>query len=300
MDARAELGLHAQLACIWEVSARKPGNVHPGRGFADVSFVDFLTSAAALAPVLAAAPVNRVGATVLEAVRRCRRVVPSNTNLGIILLLAPLAKAAGERDLRAGLERVLAGLDVEDADLVYSAIRLANPGGLGRAAEQDVSERPTQTLREVMALAAGRDLIARQYAGGFREVFDDGVPALAAGLAATGSLEGAIIRTHLHLLSRHPDSLIARKRGLAEAEEAGRRAAAVLAADWPRTPAARDALADLDAWLRAEGHGRNPGSTADLIAACLFVCLRQGTIPLPCPWPWAIEPPANGAAFAVT
>ena len=138
-----------------------------------------------------------------------------------------------------------------------------------------------------MALAADRDLIARQYANGFREVFDDGVPAVLEGLERTGSLEGAIIHAHLHLMARHPDTLIARKRGAAEAEESARRARAVLDAGWPDGREAWAALRRLDAWLRAEGRGRNPGTTADLIAACLFVLLREGriTLPLSVPWP---------------
>jgi triphosphoribosyl-dephospho-CoA synthase len=186
-----------------------------------------------------------------------------------------------------GVQRVLAGLDVEDARLVYEAIRLASPGGLGRAAEQDVYAEPTETLRQAMVLAADRDLVARQYANGFVEVFEDGVPAVRVGLERTGSREGAIIFAHLNLMAFHPDTLIARKRGRAEAEEAARRARGVLDADWPREPASWGAMKEFDAWLRAEGHARNPGATADLLTACLFVLLRANTITLPSRSPWA-------------
>src|SRR5438105_4628842 len=109
------IGLYAQIACIWEVTARKPGNVHRLRDFADVGYVDFLTSAAAIAPVLEMAPERRVGATVLDAVRATRAAVATNTNLGIVLLLAPLAAAAGHQELRSGVAHVLDRLDVEDA-----------------------------------------------------------------------------------------------------------------------------------------------------------------------------------------
>jgi triphosphoribosyl-dephospho-CoA synthase len=286
-----DVGLCAQVACIWEATARKPGNVHRYRDFDDATYVDFLLSAAALAPVLAAAPGHRVGATALEGVRATRRVVRSNTNLGIVLLLAPLAAVPEGQDLRTGLGRVLAGLDVEDTRHVYEAIRLAAPAGLGRVAEQDVHDEPTEDLRRVMARAAGRDLVARQYAGGFAEVFDDGVPALRTGLEETGSLEGAIVFAHLRLLAGHPDTLIARKCGRAAAEEAAARARQVLAARWPHDRAGWAALADLDAWLRAEGHRRNPGASADLLAASLFVALRQGAVFLPPrhPWPAAFD-----------
>jgi triphosphoribosyl-dephospho-CoA synthase len=281
-----DAGLCAQIACIWEATARKPGNVHRYRDFADTVYTDFLLSAAAIAPIMTTACQCRVGVTVLESVRATRRVVGTNTNLGIVLLLAPLAAVPPEEELRSGVELVLAALDVEDARLVYEAIRLASPGGLGSAAEQDVYAEPTQTLRQIMTLAAGRDLIARQYANGFAEVFGDGMPALLAGLERTGSLEGAIVSAHLHLLARHPDTLISRKRGRAEAEEAARRARAVFEARWPTERAGWRALAELDAWLRAEGHQRNPGTTADLVTSCLFVLLRENTITLPPPFPW--------------
>ena len=283
------VGICAQLACIWEATARKPGNVHRYLDFADVGYLDFLHSAAAIAPVLEAAHAHSVGETVLAGVRATRGVVSTNTNLGILLLLAPLAAAPRAADLRRALEGTLERLNQSDAVAVYQAIRLANPGGLGRVPEQDIHMEPTQTLREVMALAADRDLVARQYANGFHEVFEDGVPALQNSLALVGSLENSIIYCHLHLMASHPDSLIARKRGLVEAEEAGRRAQQVLRAGWP-TRAGQVALADLDAWLRAEGHGRNPGTTADLVTACLFVLLREGNISLPLQIPWQTDP----------
>ncbi len=280
-------GLCAQLACIWEATARKPGNVHRFADFDDVTYLDFLASAAAIAQVLEAARGRRVGATVLEGVRATRRVTATNTNLGILLLLAPLAAVQEQEPLRSGVARILADLDVQDARDAYQAIRLALPGGLGRVDEQDVSGEPTQTLRQVMELAAGRDLVARQYANGFREVLDEGVPALRASLQAGAALEDAIIGCHLRLLADHPDSLIARKCGPATAEESARRARQVLDKGWPAREESRAALAELDAWLRADGHRRNPGTTADLVTACLFVALRDGTIPLPPPFPWS-------------
>jgi triphosphoribosyl-dephospho-CoA synthase len=283
-----DVGLSAQVACVWEATARKPGNVHRFRDFEDSSYLDFVLSAAAIAPVLTMACQRSVGETILEGVRATRRVVRSNTNLGIVLLLAPLAAVPEGEDLRAGVARVLAGLTLDDARQAYEAIRLARPGGLGTVPEQDVAGEPTGTLREVMALAAGRDLVARQYAGGFAEVLDGGVPALREGLGRAGSLEGAIVFAQLALMARHPDTLIARKCGPAEAEEAGRRAARVLEVGWPQARAGWDALDELDGWLRAAGHSRNPGATADLLTACLFVLLRQGTITLPPEVPWAM------------
>jgi triphosphoribosyl-dephospho-CoA synthase len=181
----------------------------------------------------------------------------------------------------------LAGLTVADAGAAYEAIRLARPGGLGRAAEQDVRDEPTQTLRDVMTLAAGRDRIARQYATEFSDVFDVGLPALIDELGTAADLESAIIGCQLRLLGAFPDSLIARKRGTDEAEEASRRAAAVLAAGGWHTRDGRRASAAFDAWLREVGHARNPGTTADLLTACLFAALREGRLSWPPPVPFA-------------
>ncbi len=287
------LGLLAQAACLWEATARKPGNVHRFVDFDDVTYVDFLMSAATLHEAMTRAPLLGVGRTIRDAVRDTRRVIRSNTNLGMILLLVPLAAAEGCHSLRAGVGELLTRLDVEDTRLVYKAIRFAKPAGLGKVDDQDVSAEPTLPLREVMALAADRDLVARQYANGFREVFDEGVPSLVRGLDLTGCLEGAIVFCHLSLMASHPDSLIARKRGVAEAEEAARRARAVLDAGWPHSPAGADALAHLDDWLRAVGRGRNPGTTADLVTASLFVALREQILTLPSSHPWTLPSPSD-------
>lgn len=279
--------LCAQLACIWEATARKPGNVHRYCDFDDLSYLDFLTSAAAMAPILEIAWQRPVGATILAAIQATRCVASTNTNLGIVLLLAPLAAVKRSVPLASGLKRVLDTLDNRDARSVYRAIRLAAPGGLGTVAEQDVRAEPTKTLGEVMALAAKHDLIALQYVNGFRQVLREGVPVLRDMLRRKSCLEEAIIACHLHLLAEHPDSLIARKRGLPEAERASLGARQVLAKGWPNKVAGRMALTKLDDWLRAKGHARNPGTTADLVTACLFVLLREGNIVAPSRFAWS-------------
>jgi triphosphoribosyl-dephospho-CoA synthase len=281
------VGLCAQLACIWEATARKAGNVHRLCDFADLTYLDFLHSAAAIGPFLQRTGDLGVGLTVLEAVRATRAVASTNTNLGMLLLIAPLAAVPGWLSLEAGLPAVLDGLTVNDSQAVYEAIRMVEPGGLGRSPEQDVHDEPTLGLRQVMALAADRDLVARQYANGFHEVFQEGLPALGHWLTEAQTLERAIQGCHLQLLARHPDTLIARKCGLPLAEEATRRAARVLAQGWPHREEGRHAFAELDAWLRADGHRRNPGASADLVAACLFAALREAIIPLPLRVPWA-------------
>jgi triphosphoribosyl-dephospho-CoA synthase len=287
MSHTLPLSLLGQTACLWEVMARKPGNVHPQASFADLTAVDFLLSAGAVAPLLDDVPQRGVGPAVLEGVRRTRQVVATNTNLGILLLLMPLAAVPREQSLGDGISSVLNGLTVADSCAVFAAIRLANPGGLGKADEQDVQAEPTQPLRPIMTLAAERDLLARQYANDFADVFTLGVPALQWGLEQKWPLEEAIIFCHLRLLATLGDSLVSRKRGQTEATEAAQRAAGTLAAGWPETVAGQQELQTFDAWLRAEGHQRNPGATADLVAACLFAALRDGNITLPLAVPWA-------------
>lgn len=280
------IGLWAQTACIWEVSARKAGDVNRLHDFDTLHFTDFLVSAAAIAPLLETVYQWRIGETVLEAVRTMRAVTGKNPHLGTILLLTPLAAVPPEEDVRAGVARILGDLDVKDSRLVYEAIRLAQPSGLGTAREQDVWEPPTLPLQQLMALAADRDLVARQYANGFQDIFELGVPTLTKALQELGTIEGAVLTCQLHWLAQHPDSLIARKRGLPEAMEASRQARLVLEQGWPHAPGAVAGWQELDRWLRLE-RGRNPGTTADLVAACLFVALRSGILTVPPALPWA-------------
>lgn len=285
------VGLCAQLACLWETTARNPGNVHRYRDFDDVSYVDFLASAAAVAPVFDVAAGCRLGETVHTALRATRSVTSNNTNLGIILLLAPLAVVPRSEPLRTGVASVLATLDIDDARLVFEAIRLAAPAGLGTVANQDLASVPTLPLKQVMALSANYDLIARQYAVDFADVFDQVVPALQRWLALPLPLEEVLVGCHLDVMTQYPDSLIARKRGQGEAVDASRRAGAVLKAGWPSSVAGKQGLIDLDKWLRAAQRGRNPGTTSDLVTASLFIALREGIIPLPVSRPLGFSVP---------
>jgi triphosphoribosyl-dephospho-CoA synthase len=211
-------GRLAEIACLLEVTARKPGNVHRFADLPGLQLADFLLSATAIVEPLDHAAALGIGRAVYEAIAATRRVVNTNTNLGIVLLLAPLAAVPMNVGLRDGIDEVLCATTVGDARWVYRAIRLAEPGGLGNVSEQDVKDEPTVSLREAMTLAAERDTIARQYANGFREVFDDALAPMLRALAEGWALEPAIISGYLHVLARHPDSLILRKHGLGVAQ----------------------------------------------------------------------------------
>jgi triphosphoribosyl-dephospho-CoA synthase len=272
--SRDLLAHYVQLACLLEVSAPKPGNITPAHDFADTTYADMVRSALALGPVFARRRARRrgVGALILDGVRATARVSDANTNLGIVLLSAPLVRAEATRradePLRPGTERVLAGLDVNDATATFAAIVEAHPGGLGDAPEHDVRAPARVSLRDAMAAAAHRDSIASEYASGYAIVFDTGLPLLAEALRAGAPTLDAIVSLYLGLLASHPDTLIERKAGAAAAQAVS--AAAREVRDGTR------ALEEFDASLRGPDHRLNPGTTADLVAATLLVALLTG------------------------
>ena len=257
-----------------EATARKPGNVHPEASFSDLCYQDFVESAHCAADPLARAGIDGVGRAVLEAIRATRSRVHTNTNLGIALLIAPLAVVPMDETLSEGAERVLESLTRDDAQHVYEAIRLAHPSGMGSVQEGDITAPPPDDLRWAMGLAADRDWIARQYVSEFRDVLETGVTLLSE-WQPQASWEVRVIHLQLEFLARWPDSLIARKCGNEVAHDASVRARAVLAAGWPDHSSGQSAIREFDAWLRADGHRRNPGTTADAVAATLFAALRD-------------------------
>lgn len=270
-----ELATQITLACVWEATSPKPGNVYRGADFEDVSYAEFLTSAAVLGPKVALAPTRGVGHAVLESVRASHTAVGTNTYLGTVLLLAPLAAIRPTNSLKTGIAGVLSSLTSEDTRLVYEAIRTANPGGLGKVDAADVHDVPPNIpLVEVMRLAAERDLVARQYTNNFAEVFTTATRIE----EAAGPLATRIVRGFLELLAETSDTLIVRKCGAQVAHEVSTHARQILdltGNDY------HEALADFDFWLRADGHRRNPGTTADIVAAALFVLLREDRLQWP-------------------
>lgn len=280
-ESTADFTRLIRCACILEATARKPGNVHPNAAFSDLCYDDFVNAAGVAAPVLAQSYKRGVGQTILDAVTATRNMTGSNANLGILLLFAPLAAVPQNVRLTDGITDVLGSLTQQDAALAYQAIRIASPGGIGHSDTEDVSAEPTGTLLEVMRLAAGRDAIAMQYASGFQLVLETGVSILAGESDFRQNWEQAIIRLHLKLMATCPDSLIARKLGSGEAVRSAELAEAILEAGWPSTRHAAQKLVELDGWLRDRGNARNPGTTADLVAASIFAALRDGFVEMP-------------------
>jgi triphosphoribosyl-dephospho-CoA synthase len=214
-----------------------------------------------------------VGARIERAVAATHAAVACNTNLGIVLLIAPLAVAAERAGalasataLRESLDAVLAALDVADARAAYRAIALANPAGLGQAEQADVRGVPQIGLRDAMVLAAPRDLIARQYANGFADLFAALRRDVPSGFVLARAVDADVQRVYLAWLSRHPDSHIVRKHGAAVAHTVMTAAQAWAAHP---TPESAPAFAAWDESLKAAGI--NPGTSADLTVATLWI-----------------------------
>jgi triphosphoribosyl-dephospho-CoA synthase len=259
-------------ACVTDVRAFKPGNVSVASAGHGMRADDFIASADAMAAAIAT-PAAGAGQRIVRAIEATRAVVPVNTNLGIVLLCAPLAQAAtttsNEPVLRERLRLVLARLDVDDADQAYRAIRMAEPGGLGRSGRHDVAQVPRVTLRDAMDEARGRDRIAYQYVTDFRDIFETGLPALQHGLARWRSRTWAAVHVYLIFLARFADSHIARKHGDEVAASVSLQARDLSQALGRSHDPAREmpALEAFDRQLKARSI--NPGTSADMTVATL-------------------------------
>lgn len=268
-------------ACVLEATAPKAGNVFPGRDFPDLSYRDFV--AAAEITSLSFDRDASFSHGVLKASSTISKQIGSNVNLGILLLIGPLVQAdsaAGgsarfsRTELQVRVGNVLASMTADDAKRLYAAINLAAPGGMGKTEELDLAGPPPDDFLTAMRSAASRDRIARNYAAEFSDLFDDVLPTLHESILAQNDVLSGVAVAHLRLLAAAPDTLISRKFGNAVAQEVQRRASFD-----------HDNLVEresFDRFLRSgaldlQGQSKqlNPGTTADLIAAALYVLLRD-------------------------
>ncbi|MGB7347601.1 MAG: triphosphoribosyl-dephospho-CoA synthase [Pirellulaceae bacterium] len=264
-------------ACRLEATASKAGNVHPNASFADLCYDDFLAAAQIASECFADVSAS-VARRTLSAVTRTSKTIRTNVNLGILLLLTPLIKAS-ECETFSSLDawqpavaRALRELTPDDSSDLMRAIQVAGAGGLGSVDEMDVHQFKAEQTVDIVAamrLAKTHDRIARQYANGFEDFFTNVVPIVHSTLANHMDPHAAIADAHLLLLAADVDTLIQRKNGIEVAKEVQRRAQQIDLSD----SNSRD---DFDAFLRSQSNRLNPGTTADLIAAALFVLLRTG------------------------
>lgn len=264
-----------KAACIAELEAVKPGNVHALADGHGMTVQDFLQSAEAAAGVIAQ-PELSVGQRILQAIQATQAVVGCNTNLGIVLLCAPLIQAAfqkGGNITSEDVQRVLDQLSVQDAEDAFSAIRLANPAGLGHSAQHDVTAPVSVSLFAAMQEAADRDLVARQYINSFQQVFE-GLEYYRQLLMRWERQAWATSGLYLYFMAHFPDSHIARKYGADLAEDIRTRAVVhwreLVSRDNPKTYLRP--LLNFDQELKAQSI--NPGTSADMtVAALLLVAL---------------------------
>ena len=272
--ARGEAVQAAYLAaCELELRAFKPGNVSIHSEGHDMTVEDFRRSAVASASLLCDDTLS-LGERIYYAVDATRTAVGCNTNLGIVLLAAPLIRAYEVRtrseSLRPALARILSATTVADADWVYRAIRRAEPGGLGEAQEQDVREAPRVTLLEAMRLAENRDRIAYQYSNSFADIFEYAIPRYHTALSRWNSQEWAAVAVFVGLLKTIPDSHIERKFGAGQSGRVAGRMKKIEETlfDSERPDQALGLIEAVDAEFKS--CGINPGTTADLTVACLL------------------------------
>ncbi len=285
-------------ACLLEAAAPKAGNVHPQASFVDMNYDHFRMSAQAIATVFDDPTITRVGDLVFKSIQVTQAAVGVNTNLGIVLLMAPIRIAmqhiadnelarfhedtqADSRltQLRRSLTQVLGKLSANDSQAVYDAIRMAKAGGLGQVSRMDIYEEAPQDLLTAMQTASAWDDIAMAYATGFHNLFAMAahleeirtMPSSQPGFAEDCQWFEAIQRLQLERLAEYGDTLIARKNNIAIVNETKR--LAKIALDHWSTDQREASWKVLDDFLRADGHRRNPGTTADLLAAATLLCI---------------------------
>lgn len=257
-----------------EINAPKPGNVSRHSAGHGMTLDDFIRSAELTTPILCD-PELSVGQRVLQSVKVTMSELACNTNLGMLLLFAPLVRSAelGVGALESNLAVVLEELERRDLDYIFASIRLANPGGLGASEKYDVHRAPPEnvSVQQVMAVVKDRDLIAKQYVNGFSDIFCVAYPCLKEYLGRWRSLEWSTVGCYITLLIKHPDSHIVRKHGLEVAQWVQDKAAPIAGLlrceDEPEE--LMGVMRKFDAELKKKGV--NPGSSADLTAACLLV-----------------------------
>jgi len=292
MEKLEKIANLAQLAAILEVSTEKPGNVTPTHDFPDTTYEDFLFGSIAIAPAIKNAALNgfkagnseisleeiNIGENIKKAIIDVKKSHPGgNTHLGMLMLFMPIASGAGfcisqgsefSQALRKNITKILENSTIEDSLNLYSAIKASNVGGLiGKLKE------PKIPFHNLMKISSPRDRIAEELTTGMKITFEIGVPTLDRMYQETRDLRKAILQTYLVLLSEFPDTFIARKVGSEKAKDILKEAQRVLEKGGIFTKAGKKAIEKLDRNLRKEGNKLNPGTTADLVTAALFVWL---------------------------
>jgi triphosphoribosyl-dephospho-CoA synthase len=300
-----------EVAILLEASAHKPGNVSVVADFENTRYEHFLASAVAATPSFeraaergAAVAEGKLGEAEIGLGRLIKDCVADiaawqhggNTLLGTIILLSPIAVAAGMtltekkfgvHELRKALRLVVESTTPVDAVDLYEAIRIANPAGLGEAPDLDVNDPSSEakileekvSLFQVFRLAEKYDTICSEWVNNYPVTFDVAYPSLVKKLDDRMDLNEAIIHTFLEVLGKVPDTFIARKVGFERAEKVSVYARKVLDLGGLKTDSGRRSLHRFDQQLRRSDSLLNPGTTADIIGAALSLCILSGYRP---------------------
>jgi triphosphoribosyl-dephospho-CoA synthase len=302
-----------ECAILFEVSADKPGNVNSAVAFEGTRYEHFLASAVAATPSLEWAAKRGVGVSLgrlhtsevglgriikdcVEDINAWQR--GGNTLLGTVILLLPIAVAAGMTsteeehifkipELREHLKLVVESTTPEDAVDVYEAIKIANSSGLGTVSELDINDpnsvnrirKEKISLYDVFVIASKYDAVCSEWVENYPITFDVAYPYLLEQTKKTENLNVAIIHTFLKVLAEHPDTFIARKVGMERAREASSVAREVLKLGGLETSTGRKRLREFDYELRESSNLLNPGTTADIIAAAIALSVLGGYRP---------------------
>jgi triphosphoribosyl-dephospho-CoA synthase len=302
-----------QLAILLEINAPKPGNVHRNANFHGTNYEHFLTSVVAVAPFFKGAALQgikvaegkinafdvHIGRIIKDAVERVNAWQHGgNTLLGTMILLSPIAVAAGKtlrenkntfdlQKLRKDIKVVVTATTPEDAVALYKAIDIAKPGGLNKASKFDATKASSKqelletrtTLFDVFKISAEYDSVSNEWTNNYSTVFDTSLPFLKKELETKNSINDAVVHTFLKILAENPDTLIARKVGGEKAKEISKQAKQILQLGGVKTKEGKDALAKFDENLRDSENKLNPGTTADLITATLALHILSGYRP---------------------
>ncbi len=283
------IGRRVERAILLESGVKKLGNVYPGVAFDEMKYEDFCNAAREIGrrveSLFSSEETPGLGELVKESVAAMLGGVGVNTSLGTILLLAPMSLCSevtypgtlrgrvqrwDSTCFRDALSLVLQSTTTEDSQSIYEAIRMTQPGGLGVSREHDVSSTAPVSILDAMRVAAVWDDIALQYTNRFEQVCQS-VDYLLGFRERGRSLEQSVRMLQLYLLKERPDSLIVRKHGQYVGREIQARAREVSDSGEYGSRSFEIAWEELDRSMRVSGKRKNPGTTADLIAAALFL-----------------------------
>jgi len=311
VDERArQISKCLELAILLETSVNKPGNVNRMNGFEGTRYEHFLASAVAVTSSFELAAQRgistsqggisvsavEVGQIIKESVMNINAWQHGgNTLLGTVILLSPIAVAAGmvstvEQDfmqaMRKKVKAVVEATTPRDAVNLYEAIKIAKPGGLGASSQLDVNDPNSAdrilkegiSLYQVFKIASEYDLISSEWVNDYHITFDTAYPSLTQQLSSD-KLDAAVIHTFLKVLAENPDTLIARKTSAEKARGISIEAREILELGGLETVKGKESLNKFDLRLRSSSNLLNPGATADIIAAALALCILAGYRP---------------------